>query len=217
MPKQHSSDQTPPRHNDTATPEVTAQDSDEDRLPSNPTNDIPIGSQIPLQVGQNDSLRRQESVPGLFSFFSNSDSSLCPKTQRNNQSSEAMLDTDYHPNYGHSHHQDNPPMCNDKETKPVASDHTQPMEKRPILRRLMEGIKGLTSVWTGRRIQLAPRRRVVANVAFADALHTENPSPVGRGMFKLYFFLFIAFLNALSNGYDSSLMGGINNMPLYQK
>ncbi|RPA82027.1 general substrate transporter [Ascobolus immersus RN42] len=36
-------------------------------------------------------------------------------------------------------------------------------------------------------------------------------------MFKLYFFLFIAFLNSCINGYDGSLMGGINALDQYQK
>ncbi|RPB04383.1 general substrate transporter [Choiromyces venosus 120613-1] len=35
-------------------------------------------------------------------------------------------------------------------------------------------------------------------------------------MFKLYFFLFVAFLNSCINGYDGSLMGGINAMKYYQ-
>ncbi|KAF8544386.1 general substrate transporter [Trichophaea hybrida] len=35
-------------------------------------------------------------------------------------------------------------------------------------------------------------------------------------MFKLYFFLFVAFINSCINGYDSSLMGGINAMKTYQ-
>ncbi|KAF8473398.1 general substrate transporter [Kalaharituber pfeilii] len=35
-------------------------------------------------------------------------------------------------------------------------------------------------------------------------------------MFKLYFFLLVAFFNSFSNGYDASLMGGINNMDYYR-
>lgn len=64
---------------------------------------------------------------------------------------------------------------------------------------------------------VGPRRRVVANVALAEALHEENPNPWSPHMLKLYFFLAVACLNSLSNGYDSSLMGGLNNMDYYHK
>lgn len=59
------------------------------------------------------------------------------------------------------------------------------------------------------------RRKVVANVALAEALHEENPNPWSSHMLKLYFFLAVAFLNSFSNGYDSSLMGGLNSMEYY--
>lgn len=59
--------------------------------------------------------------------------------------------------------------------------------------------------------------RQVTNVGLADALAQANPSPWTRRMFKLYGFLFIAFLNSCINGYDGSLMGGINAMLTYQK
>ena len=64
---------------------------------------------------------------------------------------------------------------------------------------------------------VGPRRRVVANVALAEALHEEKPNPWSPHMLKLYFFLAVACLNSLSNGYDSSLMGGLNNMDSYHK
>lgn len=36
-------------------------------------------------------------------------------------------------------------------------------------------------------------------------------------MFKLYYFLFVAFLASCINGFDGSLMGGINAMKTYQR
>ena len=57
----------------------------------------------------------------------------------------------------------------------------------------------------------------VAHVGFSDALIAQKPSPWTKTMFKLYFFLFIAFLNSCINGYDGSLMGGINAMQYYQR
>jgi hypothetical protein len=56
----------------------------------------------------------------------------------------------------------------------------------------------------------------VAHVGFTDALIAQKPSPWTKTMFKLYFFLFVAFLNSCINGYDGSLMGGINAMTQYQ-
>lgn len=66
-----------------------------------------------------------------------------------------------------------------------------------------------------RRRKNVGRQRVVANVAFAEALHEEKPRPWSSHMLKLYFFLGIAFLNSVTNGFDASLMGGINNMQHY--
>lgn len=57
----------------------------------------------------------------------------------------------------------------------------------------------------------------VAHVGFSDALIAQKPSPWTKTMFKLYFFLFVAFLNSCINGYDGSLMGGINAMTYYQQ
>jgi len=57
----------------------------------------------------------------------------------------------------------------------------------------------------------------VAHVGFSDALQAQKPQPFTKTMFKLYFFLFIAFLNSCINGYDGSLMGGINAMQSYQE
>jgi hypothetical protein len=58
--------------------------------------------------------------------------------------------------------------------------------------------------------------RAVANVGFADALEQTKPSPWTKRMWKLYFFLFVAFLNSCINGYDGTLMAGINVMKSYQ-
>lgn len=57
----------------------------------------------------------------------------------------------------------------------------------------------------------------VSHVAFSDALLAQKPKPFTKIMFKLYFFLFVAFLNSCINGYDGSLMGGINAMETYQQ
>jgi len=62
-----------------------------------------------------------------------------------------------------------------------------------------------------------PKAMAVASVELAEALEKAKPSPWTRRMLKLYFFLFIAFLNSCINGYDGSLMGGINAMEYYQK
>lgn len=59
--------------------------------------------------------------------------------------------------------------------------------------------------------------RSVAHVGFTKALLAQKPSPWTMPMFKLYCYLFIAFLNSCINGYDGSLMGGINAMSTYQK
>lgn len=62
-----------------------------------------------------------------------------------------------------------------------------------------------------------PKAVVVASVGLAEALKQVKPSPWTRRMFKLYCFLLIAFLNSCINGYDGSLMSGINAMEYYQK
>jgi len=62
-----------------------------------------------------------------------------------------------------------------------------------------------------------PKAIAVASTGLAEALSQARPSPWTRRMFKLYFFLLIAFLNSCINGYDGSLMSGINAMEYYQK
>ena len=62
-----------------------------------------------------------------------------------------------------------------------------------------------------------PPAIVAASVGLAEALEQVKPSPWTKRLFKLYFFLLIAFLNSCINGYDGSLMSGINAMDYYQK
>lgn len=69
----------------------------------------------------------------------------------------------------------------------------------------------------GRDQEFQTSARAVANVGFADALEQTKPSPWTKRMWKLYFFLFIAFLNSCINGYDGTLMSGINVMKTYQE
>ncbi|KAG0134781.1 transporter-domain-containing protein [Tuber indicum] len=59
--------------------------------------------------------------------------------------------------------------------------------------------------------------RTVAHVDFTKALLAQKPSPWTKSMLKLYCYLFVAFLNSCINGYDGSIMGGINAMSTYQR
>lgn len=59
--------------------------------------------------------------------------------------------------------------------------------------------------------------RSVSHVGFTKALLAQKPSPWTKPMFKLYYFLFVAFLSSTINGYDGSVMGGINAMKEYQE
>lgn len=59
--------------------------------------------------------------------------------------------------------------------------------------------------------------RTVSNVEFAKALLAQKPSPWTKPMFKLYYFLFVAFLASCINGFDGSIMGGINAMAMYRR
>ncbi|RPB03387.1 hypothetical protein L873DRAFT_1761251 [Choiromyces venosus 120613-1] len=59
--------------------------------------------------------------------------------------------------------------------------------------------------------------RTVAHVGFTKALLAQKPSPWTKSMFKLYCYLFVAFLNSCINGYDGSIMAGINAMSTYQR
>ncbi|PWW80128.1 hypothetical protein C7212DRAFT_361116 [Tuber magnatum] len=59
--------------------------------------------------------------------------------------------------------------------------------------------------------------RTVAHVDFTKALLAQKPTPWTKPMLKLYCYLFVAFLNSIINGYDGSIMGGINAMSTYQR
>lgn len=64
--------------------------------------------------------------------------------------------------------------------------------------------------------QMEQHITTVQHVGFTDALIAQKPSPWTKTMFKLYFFLLVAFLNSCINGYDGSVMSGINAMTYYQ-
>ncbi|KAF2756395.1 general substrate transporter [Pseudovirgaria hyperparasitica] len=54
------------------------------------------------------------------------------------------------------------------------------------------------------------------NVALTDATERQKPSPWTRNMFSLYACLLLATLNSCINGYDGSLMAGINTYEQYR-
>ena len=56
-----------------------------------------------------------------------------------------------------------------------------------------------------------------SGMGLAQVLEQVKPNPWTKRLFKLYFFLLIAFFNSCINGYDGSLMSGINVMENYQK
>lgn len=58
---------------------------------------------------------------------------------------------------------------------------------------------------------------VESGVGLAQVLEQVKPNPWTKRLFKLYFFLLIAFLNSCINGYDGSLMSGINVMDNYKR
>ncbi|KAK0440863.1 general substrate transporter [Desarmillaria tabescens] len=53
------------------------------------------------------------------------------------------------------------------------------------------------------------------NVDFSKAVHTTLLDPWSKRAFKLYFIVMVGFLNAVSSGFDGSLMSGINAMDQY--
>ena len=120
-----------------------------------------------------------------------------------NYNPEAMVDS--HPMF----------LSNTKDDSGHRGDHSkqQPIDSGFIQVQPATVVGKLMSLLPLRSV--GPRRRAVANVALAEALHEENPDPWSPHMLKLYFFLAVAFLNSFSNGYDSSLMGGLNNMKYY--
>ncbi|KAF2663865.1 putative MFS lactose permease [Microthyrium microscopicum] len=58
--------------------------------------------------------------------------------------------------------------------------------------------------------------KTVQNVALAEATAQAKPSPWTRNMFMLYYCLLIATFNSCINGYDGSLMSGINTYDQYR-
>ncbi|KAJ6473126.1 general substrate transporter [Mycena sanguinolenta] len=56
----------------------------------------------------------------------------------------------------------------------------------------------------------------VYNAAFKEAIVKSDLKAFSRRSFLLYFIVMVGFLNAVSSGFDGSLMSGINVMPQYQ-
>lgn len=54
-------------------------------------------------------------------------------------------------------------------------------------------------------------------IQLAEAVTATEYSPWTRNMFRLYGCLLIAYLCGCLNGYDGSLMGGLNAMTSYQE
>jgi hypothetical protein len=52
-------------------------------------------------------------------------------------------------------------------------------------------------------------------IQLAEAVESTKCSPWTPSMFRLYGCLVIAYLCGCLNGYDGSLMGGLNAMPTY--
>lgn len=57
----------------------------------------------------------------------------------------------------------------------------------------------------------------VQQVNLVTALNECKPNPWTPTMFKLYVYMLVACLNSAINGFDGSLMGGINAMEQYHK
>ncbi|KAH8833252.1 general substrate transporter [Flagelloscypha sp. PMI_526] len=55
----------------------------------------------------------------------------------------------------------------------------------------------------------------VFNTEFEKATKETALNPLSRRAFRLYFLVMVGYLNAVSSGFDGSLMGGINAMPQY--
>ncbi|KAK0492650.1 hypothetical protein EDD18DRAFT_1079457 [Armillaria luteobubalina] len=59
------------------------------------------------------------------------------------------------------------------------------------------------------------RVNVGCNAEFSKAVETTLLDPRSKRAFKLYFIVMVGFLNAVSSGFDGSLMSGINAMDQY--
>ncbi|KAL0570367.1 hypothetical protein V5O48_011598 [Marasmius crinis-equi] len=60
-----------------------------------------------------------------------------------------------------------------------------------------------------------PKIEEVYNTEYEKALANTSLDPLSKRSFQLYFIVIVGFLNAVSSGFDGSLMGGINAMPQY--
>ena len=58
-------------------------------------------------------------------------------------------------------------------------------------------------------------RLVDSATQLAEDVERNKPSPWTASMFRLYACLAIAYLCGCLNGYDGSLMGGLNALPSY--
>ena len=192
--------------------ESRPRDSDDDLLSGNiisspPHQRHPVAARISHRISRGD---LEPSPVTLFSIFTDSAASLQTKShQINNQSTEAMLKPD-------SHFPDESKITCESHLGHESKPSLQPTDPGCVHVQPSTMWAKLKAFWSYRRGNNVGRQRVVANVAFAEALHEENPCPWSSHMLKLYFFLGIAFLNSLTNGYDASLMGGINNMVFYR-
>ncbi|CAD6586862.1 MAG: hypothetical protein TREMPRED_004571 [Tremellales sp. Tagirdzhanova-0007] len=65
-----------------------------------------------------------------------------------------------------------------------------------------------------RNVQL--ERSNLHNAALEEAIRNSHVPRWSRTNIKLYFSVFVAFLSAVANGYDSSLLAGILSMPHFQ-
>lgn len=197
--------------------EARPRDSDDDLLPGNIISTPPqVRHSRAPRISHRTSRGNLEQPPvTLFSIFTNSTTSLRTKShQINNQSSEAiMLESQ-------SQFPSDSKIARERHLGHESKPSLQPTDSGFIYAQpstMREKIKAfLPSRRKKHAPSVGPRQRVVANVAFAEALHEENPWPWSSHMLKLYFFLAIAFLTSLTNGYDASLMGGINNMQYYR-
>lgn len=180
-----------------------ARDSDDDLLPDN----IHDQNQSYYPSIRSPSSLKEPPQHTLFSIFSESTSSLPPKELHHlehQRSKDAIMAF-------------SPPSFDSKMAsveEPVSEQ--KPTKRKTPWQKLKESIVGESAQ------DLPPaasgiRRRVVANVALADALHTEKPNPWSNGMIKLYIFMVIAFFNSFANGYISTLLSGLNGMKQYRE
>ncbi|KAF9264331.1 general substrate transporter [Marasmius fiardii PR-910] len=61
-----------------------------------------------------------------------------------------------------------------------------------------------------------PKIEEVYNTEYEKALANTSLNPLSKRSLQLYFIVIVGFLNAVSSGFDGSLMGGINAMDQYR-